>query len=137
MKENNVIKVVYAILFLFNIQYAGWLFQVPYTFLFDDFRSKSSFASSTLLLKSSAKELKTESAVGFVSEVPSSKVFDLVGPIKNFYAAQYAIVPAILKNDIEAKYVVGIFDDGAMIDGRLKIYKKLNDRIYIFKRSDA
>ncbi len=137
MKEDSVLKLVFGLLILFNLQYIFWIIQVPYTFLFDDFRSKSMFASTTHLLRANIGDIKKESVVGFLSDVQSSKVFDLVEPIKDFYMVQFAVVPAILKNDIEAKYVIGVFNDNTMVDKRLKVYKKINNKMYIFKRSDV
>lgn len=137
MKEKNILRLVYVLLIVFNLQYLLWIIQVPYTFLFDDFRSKSTFASTTQLLKSNIENIKDESAVGFLSDTPPVKVFDLVEPIKDFYMVQYAVVPAILKNDTESKFVVGVFHKDVLIDNRLEVYKKINNMIYIFKRRES
>lgn len=134
MTEKNVIRLVYALLILFNLKFIFYIVQVPYTFFFVNYREKSSFASAVKLLKENAGFLKEEYDVGFISDVKRSRVLDEVSSVKNFYVAQYAIVPAILKNDIEEKYTIGIFEKSTNVPVFLKPYKKINANMYIFKR---
>ena len=54
--------------------------------------------------------------------------------ILDFYAAQYAIVPVVLKNDIEKEYVIGVYDKKIIKPQGFDVYKKVNDKIYIYKK---
>ena len=60
----------------------------------------------------------------------------LSDPILNFYIAQYALTPAIVKKGSEFPYTVGIYDKIVRIDKGLSIYRQLSPDIFVFKRSE-
>ncbi len=134
MNEKTIVRLIFALLILFNIQYIFYIVQIPFTLFFVDYKKYNTMSNEVLLLKNNVQELTKEHEVGFVSDVKEDNVLLEVSSIKNFYNAQYAIVPAILKNDTEHKYVIGMFDKNTLLEPGLEIYKKLNNNVYILKR---
>ena len=97
------------------------------------------FKISVFNCSGSVYDFQDEGKIGFVSDTAQNSVFDKEGSIKNFYIAQYAIVPSVLKNDKLENYVIGAYENSpqkVIVPDGFKIYKKINDKTYIFKRID-
>ena len=88
------------------------------------------------ILEQKAGFLKQEKEVGFISDVKDDNIMLLSDPILNFYIAQYALTPAIVKKGSEFPYTVGIYDKIVRIDKGLSIYRQLSPDIFVFKRSE-
>lgn len=134
MKDKTILWLIYLILVLTNLKYLLYVVQIPYTLIFTDYWRHGSFGAFTDVMKNNSEELKKENIVGFISDIPNSRVLDEPASIKNFYITQFAIVPAVLHNDINQPYVVGIFDRDTMVPNILKIEKRLHPQIFVFKR---
>lgn len=91
------------------------------------------FESKSAVLKKNRELFKGQKYVGYCTDVKPEQVFLQSEPIFDFYAAQYAIVPSVLVNDIEEKYVIGITYKKEFLKKDLELIKKLDDRTYIFK----
>ena len=91
------------------------------------------FESKSAVLKKNKKFFKGQKYVGFCTDVEADKVFLQSEPIFDFYAAQYAIVPSVLVNDLDEKYVIGISYQKDFDKKKLKLIKKLDNRTYIFE----
>lgn len=134
MSDKTILKTVYVLLILINLKYIFFVVQIPYTYLFTDFRKENSSVSLINAIEKNSKDLKKEHIVGFISDVEQDNVFYAPSAIKNFYTAQYAIVPAILKTTVKEKYTIGMFEHTTMIPSFLKLKKKVNGNIFIFER---
>lgn len=135
MNDKLIVKIVFALLIVFNLKYLFFLLQVPYTFFFGNFREKTMYSTIITPLKKNKYIFEDKTAVGFVSDVETFYVMDMPGSVKNFYSAQYAIVPSILQNSVNKECVIGVFDKPTDVDKSLKTYKILSPSVYIFKRS--
>ena len=108
--------------------------------LFVDYLNSNSFYSQVKDIKStivSVKDFQDEGKIGFVSDTQESSVFDYEDSIRNFYLAQYAIVPSILKNDKLENYVIGAYEytpQKITAPDNFMTYKKINNRTYLYKR---
>lgn len=139
IQDKIVFRVIFGLLILFNLKYFFLIAQIPFTLVFVDYMSQNEFYSEVTELRSSAKTVSDfydEGKVGFVSDVNQADVFDLQESIKSFYIAQYALVPLILKNDTEENYVIGKFEKEPKTPACFSVYKKINEKIYIYKRTD-
>ena len=87
------------------------------------------------ILEKKAEFLKQEKEVGFISEVKDDNIMLISDPILNFYIAQYALTPAIVKKGSDFPYTVGIYDKIVRIAKGLSIYRQLSPDIFVFKRS--
>ena len=140
--DRFIFRVIFLLIILWNLKYLFLIVQVPFTMLFVDYFGKNSFYSQVNDIKNSVKNIKDfqdEGKIGFVSDTAQNSVFDKEGSIKNFYIAQYAIVPSVLKNDKRENYVIGAYENSPQkvtVPDGFKIYKKINDKTYIFKRID-
>lgn len=135
--DRLIFRIVFAFIILLNLKYVFLIFQIPYTLAFVDYIPKNEFYSDVMHLRSAAKEIKNfydEGHTGFVSDIEQSSVFDIQESIKSFYISQYAVVPSILKNDQEEMYVIGKFEKLARSPKDYEVYKKINEKIYIYKR---
>ncbi len=135
--DKNIFRAIFALIALMNLKYLFLLFQIPFTMAFVDFMSKNEFYSEVKAIKNAVKETADfydEGKVGFVSNVEESNVFDIQDSIKSFYIVQYAIVPSILKNDKDETYVVGKFEKTPQTPSGFEIFKKVTEKIYIYKR---
>ncbi len=135
--DKFVFRIVFALIILLNLKYIFLIAQVPFTLAFVDYKPQNEFYSEVMALRNSAKEIKSfydEGKTGFVSDIEQSSVFDIQESIKSFYISQYAIVPSILKNDKEEMYVIGKFDRLSRAPEEYQVYKKINEKFYIYKR---
>ena len=106
------------------------MFFVPYI-------EKNHFYTQVNDIKNAIRDVKDfhdSGHISFVCDTPTSKVFDLEEPIKNFYIVQYAIVPSILKNDVENSYVVGVFSKKEKVPSGYTKLKQINPNTYLYKR---
>lgn len=133
ISDNFVCGLVFVLLFIFSFQYLSLLIKVPFSLLFVPYRQVNMFESKSAVLKKNRDFFKGEKYVGYVSDVDSEKVFLQSDSIFDFFAAQYAIVPSILVNDTEEKYVIGIFYGKDFEKKNMKLLKKLDNRTYIFE----
>ncbi len=132
-------KAVFLIVILWNLKYLFLPVQVPFTILTQDFIWKNPFYSSVFALKKAASDIKSfqdEGEIGFVSDEPQNNVFDIPTSIKNFYIAQYAVIPSILKNDTEHEYEIAFFDRNILLPEGFSIVKKINEKLYILKKEN-
>lgn len=135
--ERTIVRIIWTLLILFNIKYVFYIVQIPYTFFFVDYKNLSSFSKDVALIKNNKGELSKERYVGFISDVKPNDVLNKESSVRNFYTAQYAIVPSILENDTgdtEQKYVIGMFEKNTKVHGDFEVYKKLSNKVYIFKK---
>ncbi len=138
--DRFIFRVIFLLIILWNLKYLFLIVQVPFTMLFVDYIGQNSFYSQVNDIKNSVKNIKDfqdEGKVGFVSDTPQNSVFDMEESIKNFYIAQYAIVPSVLKNDKLENYVIGAYENTppkVTVPEGFKIFKKVNNKTYIFKR---
>lgn len=140
ISDRFIFRVVFLLIILWNLKYMFLIVQVPFTMLFVDYLGQNSFYSQVTDIKKAVKDIKDfqdEGKVGFVSDIAQNSVFDIESSIRNFYIAQYAIVPSVLKNDKLENYVIGAYEyvpKKVIAPEGFKIYKKVNDKTYIFKR---
>ncbi len=138
--DRFIFRVIFLLIILWNLKYLFLIVQVPFTMLFVDYLGQNSFYSQVTDIKKAVKDIKDfqdEGKVGFVSDIAQNSVFDIESSIRNFYIAQYAIVPSVLKNDKLENYVIGAYEyvpKKVIAPDGFKIYKKVNDKTYIFKR---
>ena len=138
--DRFIFRVIFALLILWNLKYLFLIVQIPFTMLFVDYLNSNSFYSQIKDIKStivSVKDFQDEGKIGFVSDTQESSVFDYEDSIRNFYLAQYAIVPSILKNDKLENYVIGAYDytpQKNTAPDNFMTYKKINNRTYLYKR---
>ncbi len=138
--DRFIFRVIFLLIILWNLKYLFLLVQIPFTMLFVDYMGKNAFYSQVKDIKTAVKNIENfqdEGKIGFVSDTPQNSVFDLEPSIRNFYIAQYAIVPSVLKNDKLENYLIGAYENtpkNIEIPDGFKIYKKINDKTYIFKR---
>lgn len=131
--DDFICKLVFLLLFVFSFQYLSLLVKVPFSLLFVPYRQINMFESKSAVLKKNRELFKGQKYVGYCTDVKPEQVFLQSEPIFDFYAAQYAIVPSVLVNDIEEKYVIGITYKKEFLKKDLELIKKLDDRTYIFK----
>ena len=140
ISDRFIFRVIFLLIILWNLKYLFLIVQVPFTMLFVDYLGQNSFYSQVTDIKKAVKDIKDfqdEGKVGFVSDIAQNSVFDIESSIRNFYIAQYAIVPSVLKNDKLENYVIGAYEyvpKKVIAPEGFKIYKKVNDKTYIFKR---
>ena len=138
--DRFIFRVIFALLILWNLKYLFLIVQIPFTMLFVDYLNSNPFYSQIKDIKStivSVKDFQDEGKIGFVSDTQESSVFDYEDSIRNFYLAQYAIVPSILKNDKLENYVIGAYDytpQKNTAPDNFMTYKKINNRTYLYKR---
>ena len=111
--DKFIFRTIFALLILWNLKYFFLIFQIPFTMLFVPYIEKNSFYSQVSDIKNAIKDVKDfqdEGNVGFVSDTLQANVFDVQNSIRDFYIAQYAIVPSVLKNDTEETYAIGVFE---------------------------
>ena len=138
--DRFIFRVIFLLIILWNLKYLFLLVQIPFTMLFVDYMGKNAFYSQVKDIKTAVKNIENfqdEGKIGFVSDTPQNSVFDLEPSIRNFYIAQYAIVPSVLKNDKLENYLIGAYENtpkNIEIPDGFKVYKKINDKTYIFKR---
>lgn len=135
-------KAIFLIIALWNLKYFFLPIQVPFTLITQDFIWKNSFYETVFDIKNAASKIngfQDEGKIGYVSDVSQSDVFDLPESIRSFYIAQYAVIPSILKNDTNEKYIIGSFDSSggknAVIRNKFIVEQKINDKLYIFKNN--
>lgn len=138
--DRFIFRVIFALLILWNLKYLFLIVQIPFTMLFVDYVNKNAFYSQVKDIKSTIltiKDFQDEGKVGFVSDKPENSVFDKEFSICDFYIAQYAIVPSILKNDKLENYVIGAYEYAPQkitAPENFMTYKKINNRTYLYKR---
>lgn len=138
--DRFIFRVIFALLILWNLKYLFLIVQIPFTMLFVDYLNSNSFYSQVKDIKStivSVKDFQDEGKIGFVSDTQESSVFDYEDSIRNFYLAQYAIVPSILKNDKLENYVIGAYEyvpQKNTAPDNFMTFKKINNRTYLYKR---
>jgi hypothetical protein len=135
--DKTIYRVIFALIVLFNLKYFFLIFQVPFTLLFVDYHGKNGMVSDVMRIKNSLKDVKDfqdEGKTGFYSDIKEASVFDSANSIQAFYDVQYAIAPSVLKNDTEEYYVLGWFDKKFFKPDGFEVYKKIDDRFYVFKR---
>ena len=138
--DRFIFRVIFLLIILWNLKYLFLLVQIPFTMLFVDYTGQNIFYSQVKDIKTAVKNIEDfqdEGKIGFVSDTPQNSVFDLEPSIRNFYIAQYAIVPSVLKNDKLENYLIGAYEnkpEKIEIPEGFRIYKKVNDNTYIFKR---
>ncbi len=135
--DRFIFRVIFILIILWNLKHFFLIFQIPYTLAFVDYKGQNTIYSKVVAIKNavkSDKEFNDSDKIGFISDTPQASVFDLTDSILDFYAAQYAIVPVVLKNDIEKEYVIGVYDKKIIKPQGFDVYKKVNDKIYIYKK---
>lgn len=135
--DKIIFRTIFALLILWNLKYFFLIFQIPFTMLFVPYVEKNSFYSQVSDIKNAVKDVKDfqdEGNVGFVSDTLQANVFDVQNSIRDFYIAQYAIVPSVLKNDTEETYVVGMFEKTLQTPAGFEEVKKINQNTYLYKR---
>ncbi len=135
MNAKKLEIITYSLLFLFSVQYFPLILQIPYSFFNTNFRHKSIFSQKAEILENGAGFLKKEPEIGFVSDVTDDEILLKSDPIMNFYIAQYALVPSIIKKGPDFAYTVGMFDKKPHTEAGISIFKQLSPNIIIFTRS--
>lgn len=136
--DKVIFRTVFALLIFWNLKYFFLIFQIPFTLMFVDYLKENSFYSQVTDIRKAVKVVEgfqDEGKIGFTSDTQQASVFDIQDSIKNFYLAQYAVVPSILKNDTEENYVIGAYEyvEGDTPKG-FKLIKKINEKTYLYKR---
>ena len=140
--DKIIFRTIFALLILWNLKYFFLIFQIPFTLMFVDYIKNNAFYSQISDIRNSIKDIKDfydEGKTGFVSDMPQASVFDIEDSIRDFYLTQYAVVPAIVKNDTDEVYVVGYFTnekDANSVKSH-KVLKKINNRTYLYKKIKA
>lgn len=67
--------------------------------------------SYLLAMEPLRRYLKGETEVGFLTDLPPEKLFSDAEATARYYLAQYALVPAVVKNGARAERVVGAFSN--------------------------
>ena len=130
---------IFLIVVLLNLKYFFLPFQVLYTALAIPFIEKNAFYSSVENIRmatSTIVDFYDEGKIGFVSDVPEESVFDLENSVKEFYISQYAIAPAILRNDIEENYVLGRYFKSVRIPDGFSVIKEISPNSFILKKDN-
>lgn len=130
---------IFLIIVLLNLKYFFLPFQVMYTMFAIPFIEKNTFYSSVETIRgatSSIVDFQNERRIGFVSDVPENSVFDLENSVKEYYISQYAIVPAILRNDTEEKYVLSRYFKSVKIPEGFSIVKEITPNSFILKKDN-
>lgn len=137
--DKFIFRTIFALIILWNLKYFFLIFQIPFTMLFVPYIEKNSFYSQVSDIKNAVKDVKDfqdEGKVGFVSDTLQANVFDLEDSIRDFYIIQYAIVPSVLKNDTEETYAVGMFEKTMQTPKGFNEVKKINQKTYLYKRTE-
>lgn len=132
-------KSVFLVVILLTLKYFFLPLQVMFTALTVPFFEQNSCYSVVQKIKSAINPIKDfydEGVIGFTSDVKGSAVFDLKESIKSYYLVQYAIVPAILKNDIEEKYVIGSFFEKPDFPIGFHLEKEITENLYVLKKDN-
>lgn len=138
--DRFIFRVIFILIILWNLKYLFLIVQIPFTMLFVDYVNQNAFYSQVKDIKSTiltVKDFQDEGKIGFVSDTQESSVFDYEDSIRNFYLAQYAIVPSILKNDKLENYVIGAYEyvpQKNTAPDNFMTYQKINNRTYLYKR---
>lgn len=135
--DKYIFRTIFALLILWNLKYFFLIFQIPFTMLFVPYVEKNSFYSQVSDIKNAVKDVKDfqdEGNVGFVSDTLQANVFDVQNSIRDFYIAQYAIIPSVLKNDTEETYVVGLFEKTPQTPSGFEEVKKINQNTYLYHK---
>ena len=130
---------IFLIVVLLNLKYFFLPFQVLYTMFAIPFIEKNAFYSSVQNVKvatTSIIDFQDEGKIGFISDVPETSVFDLPESVKDYYISQYAIVPSILRNDIEEKYVLGRYFKSINIPDGFSVVKEISPNSFILKKDN-
>ncbi len=130
---------IFLIVVLLNLKYFFLPLQVLYTALAIPFIEKNTFYSSVENIRmatSTIVDFYDEGKIGFVSDVPETSVFDLENSVKEFYISQYAIVPAILRNDVEEKYVLGRYFKSIKVPDGFSVIKEISPNSFILKKDN-
>lgn len=139
--DKTIFRAIFALIICWNLKYFFLPIQVPYTLLFVDYIKSNSFFSQIIDIKKTIKEIpefQDTGKTGFVSDTHQNSVFDKENSIKDFYIAQFAIVPSVLKNDTEQNFVIGVYKTPQTtppIPTNFQIYKKINPQTYLYKRT--
>lgn len=134
MNPKKLVLIAFVLLFIFNINYLPLFLKVPYSFFNDDFYNMNFYSRKLNIIENGAGFLKKMPEVGFISDVKNEDVLLLSEPILNFYIAQYALVPAIVKKGSDFSYTIGIYDKVIRVEGGLSVHRQLSPDIFIFKR---
>lgn len=105
--------------------------------LFVDYIKQNAFYTQVSDIRQalgSVEDLKNETQIGFVSDTPEASVFDIQDSIRDFYLAQYAIAPVVLKNDTDKNYVIGTYQRTPSVPEGFKTVKTINAKTYLYKR---
>ena len=130
---------IFLIVILWNLKYFFLPLQVPFTMIAKDFIWQNQFYSAVEAIKNESSKIEgfqDEGQIGFVSDIAQNSIFDLTDTIKSFYIAQYAIVPSILKNDLERKYAIADFEKKISVPDGFSVERKVNNNIFILKRNN-
>ena len=130
---------IFLIVVLLNLKYFFLPFQVMYTIWAIPFIEQNAFHSSVEKIRvatTSIADFQDEGKIGFVSDVPETSVFDLENSVKEYYISQYAIVPSILRNDIEEKYILGRYFKSVKIPESFSIVKEISPNSYVLKKDN-
>lgn len=137
--DKTIFRLIFISIIFWNLKYFFLIFQIPFTMLFVPYLEKNSFYSQVSDIKNTIKNIndfQDEGKIGFVSDTAESNVFDFVDSIRDFYTAQYAIVPSILKNDTKKTYIIGVFTKQEKKPKDFIAVKKINNKTYLYKRID-
>ena len=137
--DKTIFRIIFASIILWNLKYFFLIFQVPFTMLFVPYLEKNTFYSQVKDIRVSIEDINNfqdEGKVGFVCDIPQDKIFDVESSIRDFYLVQYAIVPSVLKNDIDKEYVIGVFSKKEKTPKGFLLMKKINDNTYLYRRID-
>lgn len=135
--DKTLFRAIFAVLILWNLKYFFLIVQIPFSLLLVNYQEKNPLHAQVSAIRHEIKNIKDfqdEGKIGFICDEPQASVFDLQDSIKNFYLAQYAIVPSILKNDTTEKYVIGSYEKNIALPLNYGVYKKIHDKLYIFKK---
>lgn len=137
ISDKIIFRIIFSCILLWNLKYFFLVFQIPFTMFFVPYLEKNKFYSQVSSIREVIKQIsdfQDEGTIGFVCNVPESKVFDVSNSIRDFYIVQYAVVPSVLKNDTNKQYVIGVFHKKATIPKGFKLERKINDNTYLYKR---
>ena len=132
MNFKKLAVITYSLLFLFSMQYFPLILQIPFSFFCTNFRQENIFSQKIEILQNGAKFLSQKPEIGFISDVDEDDILLKTGPILNFYIAQYALVPAIIKKGADFPYVVGMYDKNIRTEAGISVFKQLNQHIFVF-----
>lgn len=130
---------IILILILWNLKYFILPVQVIYSAITQDFLNGNEFYSSVNEIKSEISNYSDffdEGKIGFVSDINQGSVFDKVESIKAFYIAQYAVIPAVMKNDTDENYLIGAFFRKEAVPNGFSVTKKLRSNLYLLKKEN-